>query len=201
MSLHRILSLTGLATLAGVGAIPASMNAELPAPNPWPEVIGSIADFEIAKFEAQAITLSDRTYINFYISPYPGSGFTHCFGMGTTSDHTLSSIPQTWCKSSNDTDENAWTSTKNIWFSWTMGKDVDINGAPGTDSIDSMYYKTGAYLKIVRQGSGEGQTRDESIHHFLPYEFETVGDEMLEHQVYNGEQNFTIKALRVEARG
>ncbi|KAK3310714.1 uncharacterized protein B0T15DRAFT_46739 [Chaetomium strumarium] len=203
MFLHRILAIAGLATSAGVGAIPTPTNTDLPPPNPWPEVIGSIPDFTIAKFEAQAIVLSDRTYVNFYISPYPGSAFAHCFGTGTTSDHKLSSIPQTWCKSANGTemnDENLWTTTNDIWFSWTVGEDVDPKGAPGTDPIDSMYYKNGAYLRIVRQGHGEKQSRDESIHHVLPYEFETVGEEMLEHQVYTGDQNFSTKALRVEAK-
>jgi hypothetical protein len=82
-----------------------------------------------------------------------------------------------------------------------MGKDVDPKGTPGADPIDTMNYKNGAYLRIVRQGHGEKQSRDESIHHILPYEFENVGEEeMLEHQVYTGDQNFTTNALRIEAK-
>jgi hypothetical protein len=61
MFLHRILAIAGLAAVAGVGAVPTPTDPDLPSPNPWPEVIGNIPDFTIAKFEAQAIVLSDRT--------------------------------------------------------------------------------------------------------------------------------------------
>ncbi|AEO66179.1 uncharacterized protein THITE_2128280 [Thermothielavioides terrestris NRRL 8126] len=201
MALQAIFGIAALVAVSSAAALPVIQLAEVPTPNTFPEVVGPIPAFEVTEFKAQALVLSDRNYINFYVTPYRGAEPAHCFSLGTTLSHSLNSVPQTWC--SHAANDSSDTSDR-VWFSWTMGDDVDptaagAGGTTGTDPVDSVNETTGAYLKIVRQGGG--QTRDEAIHHFDARYLVYEGEGDMVHQVFTGPQNFTMRALRVDARG
>jgi hypothetical protein len=58
--LHALLAITTLLTSASASPFQATEVANKPAPNPFPEVVGSIPDFQVTGFEAKAIVLSNR---------------------------------------------------------------------------------------------------------------------------------------------
>ncbi|KAK3902342.1 hypothetical protein C8A05DRAFT_44220 [Staphylotrichum tortipilum] len=203
MILSGIMAIAGLVTSAVAGVV--TSNIKVPPPNPIPVVIQGIPNFSVSKFEAQGVVLSDRNYISFHLTPYPGATPTHCFAIGTTAAHMLTTIPQTWCTPINTTDPSSSstpstptassdpTSNSRVWFSWTMGEDVDPT-APTASGIFGMAQTTGAYIKVVRQV--DERTRDEAVRHVPAWYLGRQGEGMLEHQVFSGPSNFSLLALR-----
>ncbi|KAL2128306.1 hypothetical protein VTI74DRAFT_9370 [Chaetomium olivicolor] len=171
----------------------------VPPPGAVPEVLEGLYDFIVKNFEAKAVMLSDRNYVSFNVSLYPGSPPAHCFALGTTLTHSLTSIPQTWCHPGRDASDpsqqpSAEGSTQHVWFSWTMGDDVDPNG-PGAAGIMGERRKTGAYLKVVRQLE-DGQGRDEAIQHIPAWMIQVVGNGVLEREEFVGPGNWSMTAVR-----
>jgi hypothetical protein len=142
--------------------------------------------------------------MTFHVIPYPKAAPAHCFALGMTATHSLTSYPQTWCHHGHDDEgDDSITSTPgqddghdHVWFSWTLGADVDVT-APTADGIFGMNRETGAYLKIVRQV--DAKTRDEAMVHIPEQCFEVVGEGQFAHQMYTCQKvNFTIMAVRFE---
>ncbi len=151
------------------------------------------------------------TSISFHITPYPGATPAHCFALGTTVSHALTSVPQTWCypdtkdaTTSPRDPPDAFTTSDHVWFTWKMGADVDPAADPTSDGVFGEDRREGAYLKVVRQVNGH--TRDEAVRYvrpeFLPVVFgdgDGNGDGeggMLAHQVFAGPANFSVVTLR-----
>ncbi|EAQ92876.1 predicted protein [Chaetomium globosum CBS 148.51] len=196
MIFHGITAIMVLITSAIASALP-NEHIEVPPPNPVPEILSGLFDFVVTRFEAQAVVLSDRSYVNFHLTPYPGAAEAHCFALSTSLNHSLASSPQTWCHHGHDdVDDNLedWTHD-HVWFSWTMGFDVDTTD-PTADGVFGLDRQTGAYLKVVRQV--DAHTRDESVVHFADKYFEVVGEGMFAHQMYMGRENFTMTSFRFE---
>ncbi|KAH6854174.1 hypothetical protein B0I37DRAFT_441210 [Chaetomium sp. MPI-CAGE-AT-0009] len=200
-SITGIAAITVLITSALAIALP-SEHIEVPPPNPVPIVASGLFDFVVTRFEAQAVVLSDRSYVNFHLTPYPGAASAHCFALSTSANHTLtSSPPQAWCHHGPDEvedDPQSWTHD-HVWFSWTMGADVDPTTDPTAQGVFGMTRQTGAYLRVVRQV--DAHARDESVVHFGERYLEVVGEGMFAHQVYTGRENFTMTAFRFEGVG
>ncbi|KAK3300791.1 uncharacterized protein B0H64DRAFT_437928 [Chaetomium fimeti] len=208
MILSGITAMMALIASAVAIALPAE-HIEVPPPNPAPIVTSNLFDFSVTHFEAQAVALSDQSYVNFHLTPYPTATPAHCFALSTTTNHSLTSIPQTWCHHGPDfidDDPQDWTHD-HVWFSWTMGGDVDPADPTtrGRGGIDQQQQQTtgggggGAYLRVVRQV--DARTYDESVAYFEEGVLEVVGEGMFVRQVYTGREEFTMPALRFEGVG
>ncbi|KAJ4296159.1 hypothetical protein N0V88_004863 [Collariella sp. IMI 366227] len=198
-----LLTLASLITSAASGALrrPGHKGGPplVPPPGPVPELMEGLFQFMVKDFEAKAIMLSDRNYVKFNVSLYPGSPPAHCFALGTTLTHSLTSIPQTWCHPGKDaSDESqeagAETSTQHVWFAWTMGDDVDPTG-PDAAGVMGERRKTGAYLKVVRQLE-DGKGHDEAIQHIPATMIQVVGKGILEREEFVGPGNWSMTAAR-----
>ncbi|KAK4150272.1 hypothetical protein C8A00DRAFT_18170 [Chaetomidium leptoderma] len=211
---HGIIAITAFIASVIAGTLPAERVA-VPPPNPIPAIIDSIPNFKVTNFEAKAVMLSDKNYITFHLTPYPGADPAHCFALGTTISHSLTSFPQTWCyhhhhDSHNDTnttnstnsadqeeEHNSFTTPDHIWFSWTMGGDdngggvFDLENKAGGSGSGG-----GASLKVVRQV--DGHTRDEAVRHIPASLIGIVGEGTLAREMYTGPENFTLTAFRFE---
>ncbi|KAK4128976.1 hypothetical protein N657DRAFT_660493 [Parathielavia appendiculata] len=181
---HAVLAITSLITSAKAGILPLKRT-------------GGLFDFDVRYLEAQEVVMSERNYINFHIRPYPGAKTSHCFALGTTLSHTLTTIPQTWCYSEHNDDSTA-PSRDRVWFMFIIGEDVDPN-APTVDSIFVMHHSTGAYLRIARQV--DDHTHDMAMQYFPAAYLPVVGEgpeEIMAHQVYDGPQSPSIVAVRYQ---
>ncbi|KAK4144915.1 uncharacterized protein C8A04DRAFT_36270 [Dichotomopilus funicola] len=178
----------------------------IPPPKPAPDVLEELFNFTVTGFEAQAVIASDRTYIKFHVVPFEGATSAHCFALGTTATHSLTSFPQTWCHHGGDeeADDSATTSVQDpthdhLWFSFTLGTDFDPINPTTTDGIWSMSSGSGAYLKVTRQV--DAHTRDEAFVHIQDTSLTVLGEGLWAHEVYTGPVNFTMPAFRAKEFG
>ena len=130
--------------------------------------------------------------VTFYHEAVP----IHCEALGTTINHQLTSIPQTFCPTGpspgdgsgsgygNDTNNNQQnnnTTGPGVSFKWT--EQPDGSGA----------------LLIVRRINDK--VTDTAVYKVTPDCMPMMGDDIFRHQVYEGPENFSVPAYRSSESG
>lgn len=118
--------------------------------------------------------------------------------MGTTINHQLTSIPQTWCPGpggsgygGNGTGNNNNQSNSNSNSSATTGPGVSFKWTEQPDGS--------AALLIVRRINDKAA--DTAVYKVTPDCIPMMGDDIFRHQVYEGPENFSVPAYRSSESG
>ncbi|KAH7626682.1 hypothetical protein B0T09DRAFT_46887 [Sordaria sp. MPI-SDFR-AT-0083] len=159
--------------------------------------LNQVPPFNVTNFEASAMVLSNRNFYKFDVTFYHEAVPIHCEALGTTINHQLTSIPQTFCPTGpspgdgsgsgygNDTNNNQQnnnnTTGPGVSFKWT--EQPDGSGA----------------LLIVRRINDK--VTDTAVYKVTPDCMPMMGDDIFRHQVYEGPENFSVPAYRSSESG
>ncbi|KAK3396301.1 hypothetical protein B0T20DRAFT_267701 [Sordaria brevicollis] len=161
--------------------------------------LNQVPAFNVTNFEASAMVLSNRNFYKFDVTFYHEAHPVHCEALGTTINHKLTSIPQTWCPSElggppgsssgggkygNDTTGNPNNGTSNP--SSTTGLGVSFKWTEQPDGS--------AALLIVRRINDKAA--DTAVYKVTADCIPMMGDDIFRHQVYEGPENFSVPAYR-----
>ncbi|KAK3955951.1 hypothetical protein QBC32DRAFT_321188 [Pseudoneurospora amorphoporcata] len=167
--------------------------------------LNQVPAFNVTNFEASAMVLSNRNFYKFDVTFYHDATPVHCEALGTTINHQLTSIPQTFCptgpssggsgsgygnstnnqsnrnSNSNQNNNNNNTTGRGVSFKWT--EQPDGSGA----------------LLIVRRINDK--VTDTAVYKVTPDCIPMMGDDIFRHQVYEGPENFSVPAYRSSESG
>ncbi|KAK3501132.1 hypothetical protein B0T13DRAFT_511158 [Neurospora crassa] len=158
--------------------------------------LNQVPAFNVTNFEASAMVLSNRNFYKFNVTFYNEAVPVRCEAMGTTINHQLTSIPQTWCPTdpgdvgsgyggngtgTNCQQSNNTTTGPGVSFKWTEQPDGS------------------AALLIVRRIND--RVADTAVYKVTPDCIPMMGDDIFRHQVYEGPKNFSVPAYRSSELG
>lgn len=174
--------------------------------NPTPAILddghdlNQVPAFNVTNFEASAMVLSNRNFYKFDVTFYHEATPVHCEALGTTINHKLTSIPQTWCPSDlgpggggkygNDTNQNNGNSNSTNNDSST-GLGVSFKWTEQPDGS--------AALLIVRRINDKAA--DTAVYKVTADCIPMMGEDIFRHQVYEGPENFSVPAYRSSQSG
>ena len=122
----------------------------------------------------------------------------HCEAMGTTINHQLTSIPQTWCPGSGPGESGYGNNSS----SQSTGGNGNGNGngnssattGPGVSFKWTEQPDGSAALLIVRRINDKAA--DTAVYKVTPDCMPMMGNDIFRHQVYEGPENFSVPAYR-----
>ncbi|KAK4180792.1 hypothetical protein QBC36DRAFT_319430 [Triangularia setosa] len=159
-------------------------------PPTQPVHIDPIPDLVITNFQAGAVILSHRFYVNFNITFPPNNPLetapltVYCHLVGTTLSETIASVDPLWC----NRNYNSTPTPQDVFWS------LDFN-------VDQEYYpnntvKTPLNAEVLFYRIINNETRMTGKHVLHREDMPMVG-ETFPRQVYQGPKNFTVPGTRI----
>ncbi|KAK0660513.1 hypothetical protein QBC41DRAFT_360087 [Cercophora samala] len=166
----------------------APQNNDLPPTQPIH--FDPIPDIQISNFQAGAVILSHRFYVNFNITFPPNTPTetvpltTYCHIVGTTMSETIGEVSPMWCNRNYDS-----APTPQDVF-WSLDFNVEQETWPNGTTKTPLNAEVLFYRMISNETRMEGKAK-------LKREDMPMVGESFPRQVYQGPKNFTVEGRRV----